>query len=140
MYACLLCPCRTSPCGGFLLSALEDKQGIHGGWSIDLISLQVCSNVFDLNTDWNASGAEQLYTVNPASGEITTESRRRALLSSGELQFTSRGLLGGSATGAAAAANEPVSFQMGNTYTDACTCQNLGMWGFKFAHTFLIWT
>ena len=72
------------------------------------MSAQVCSNVFDLSTDWNASGAEQLYTVNPANGQITTESRRRALLSSNDLQFSSRTLLGG-ATGAAAAANEPVS-------------------------------
>lgn len=74
------------------------------------MSMQVCSNVFDLSTDWNASGAEQLYTVNPASGQITTESRRRALLSSDELHLNSRALLGG-ATGAAAAANEPVSFK-----------------------------
>ena len=73
-----------------------------------VLCMQVCSNVFDTSTDWNISGAEQLYTVNPATGDITTESRRRALLASNALGFTSRALLGGS-TGATAAANEPVS-------------------------------
>lgn len=75
---------------------------------LDPVLVQVCSSVFNLSTDWNTSGAEQLYTVNPATGDIVTEARRRSLLSSNALEFTSRALLGGS-TGAAAAANQPVS-------------------------------
>ena len=72
--------------------------------------VQVCANVFDLNTDWEVAGAEQRYTVNPATGEVTSEARRRSLLADTLLQPATRALLGGGSSAAAAAASAPVSY------------------------------
>lgn len=70
--------------------------------------MQVCDNVFNLTTDWQVKEAENMYVLNPSTGEVLSNSKRRSLLASSFLSPSSRSLLGGGGNAAAEAASAPV--------------------------------